>query len=73
MATNTSVHSSAVNVGVPTASLYVGNLHADVTEAMLFDKFSTAGQVLSIRVCRDAISRVSLGYAYVNYQQHSDG
>ena len=59
------------NYGI--ASLYCGDLDPDITEANLYDKFSQAGPVASIRVCRDLVSKRSLGYAYINFQQALDG
>ncbi|KAL1564776.1 Polyadenylate-binding protein 8 [Salvia divinorum] len=55
-----------------TTSLYVGDLDLTVTDSQLYDLFNSAGEVVSVRVCRDLGSGHSLGYGYVNYSNPKD-
>ncbi|GLT93477.1 hypothetical protein SLE2022_112690 [Rubroshorea leprosula] len=62
---------SAVSASAP-ASLYVGDLHPDVTDGQLVDAFSEFQTLASVRVCRDSNTGRSLCYGYVNFISTQD-
>lgn len=55
------------------ASLYVGDLAESVDETQLHAVFSQVAPLASVRVCRDMVSGVSLGYGYVNFYSRQEG
>ena len=67
----TQQHHAFANSGDST-SLYVGELHPDVSEDHIYQVFSQVGPVATIRLCRDLNTRRSLGYAYVNFYSSDD-
>lgn len=73
VATLPETSSSSYAAAMKRASLYVGDLHPDVTEAELQQTFGKVGPLLSVRLCRDRVTHHSLCYAYVNFLLPYDG
>lgn len=59
--------------GTMQTSLYVGDLHHEVTNDMLYNSFSQFTTLTSVRVCRDFVTGNSLCYGYVNFLSAEDG
>ena len=56
----------------PPVALYVGDLAPTVNASKLFSLFSSVAPVASVHICRDSLTRQSMGYAYVNFHSHED-
>ncbi|XP_058073878.1 uncharacterized protein LOC131222729 [Magnolia sinica] len=63
---------AVAGASLPSSSLYVGDLDPSISDSDLIQSFSAVGPVVSVRVCRDSISKASLGYGYVNFLSPSD-
>lgn len=53
--------------------LYVGEIDTTVDESDLLQVFSELGEVSSLRISRDAITGISLGYGYIEYDPGCSG
>jgi nucleolysin TIA-1/TIAR len=51
-------------------SLYVGNLHAYVTETMLQEVFAQIGPLVEVKIIKDKVTGMSAGYGFVKFYEH---
>lgn len=52
-------------------NLYMKNLDPDITEALLQEKFSSFGKIVSLAVAKD-INGTSKGFGFVNFENPDD-
>jgi RNA recognition motif-containing protein len=45
--------------------VFVGGIHADVTEDILFDYFSNFGGIQKVQIMKDKVKGISKGYGFV--------
>ena len=60
---NTKIFQSKKNI-----SLYIGDLSQLIDEENILNAFSKMSGLLSVRICRDVISKKSLCYGYINFK-----
>ena len=56
----------------PENTLYVGNLHPDLREDVLFAEFSHFGRITSCRVLHNTYTGLSREFAFVSFEKRSD-
>lgn len=54
------------------ATLYVGNLHPEVSDMELFNYFRPYGDILSCRIMKDIYSSESRGFAFLSFKTKED-
>lgn len=52
-------------------NLYMKNLDLDITEALLKEKFSSFGKIVSLAISKDE-NGMSKGFGFVNYENPDD-
>ena len=52
-------------------NIYIKNLDPDITEALLQEKFSSFGKIISLAIAKDD-NGLSKGFAFVNYDNPDD-
>ena len=51
------------------SSLYIGDLSTRIQENDILNIFSKMSGLESVRICRDLVSKKSLGYGYINFKK----
>lgn len=54
------------------SSLFIGDLDPNVTEKMLNDTFRVFPSLISVKICVDSETGISLGYGYLNFYSSKD-